>query len=214
VPEALLVALAGELRHRAATGRRFLLGITGPPGAGKSTLAEALVRRLGEDAALVPLDGFHLADEQLARLGRADRKGAPDTFDAAGFVALLRRLRDRDEPVVHAPRFRRELELAEAGAVGVGREVPLVVTEGSYLLCDGPFAPVRRLLDEVWFLDVDDELRRARLVARHVAHGRTPEAAARWVETTDEPNARVVAATRARADRVLEPAGSGSPGAS
>lgn len=188
-------------------GHRFLLGITGPPGAGKSTLAQEVVERLGGRAALVPMDGFHLADSALARLGRADRKGAPDTFDAAGYVALLRRLRDQQDEVVWAPVFRRELELAEAGAIAVGRAVEVVVTEGSYLLCDGPFAAVRGLLDQTWYVEVDDALRRERLVARHVRHGRSPAGAQAWVDATDEPNAALVASTRDRADRRVRAVG-------
>ena len=194
--------LASELRERAGAGR-LMVGIAGAPGAGKSTLAAAVVDRLGASAALVPMDGFHLADSVLAELGRSHRKGAPDTFDADGYVALLRRLRDQVEDVVYAPRFRRELELPEAGAIPVAREVSVVVTEGNYLLSDGPFASVRALLDEVWFVDLDDALRRERLVARHIRHGRSPEDAARWVESTDEPNARLILSRRDRADRVL-----------
>lgn len=200
-----------DLIGRAASlaSGRALLGITGPPGAGKSTLAEALVDALGDRAVLVPMDGFHLADAQLRRLGRADRKGAPDTFDAAGFTALLRRLRERNDDsddsddVVYAPDFDRDRELAEAGAIAVPREVPLVVTEGNYLLCDGPFAGVRDLLDECWWVDVDPDLRRQRLVERHVAHGRSRAEAEQWVERTDEPNARLVERTRDRADLVV-----------
>lgn len=149
------------------------------------------------------MDGFHLADDELRRLGRHDRKGAPDTFDAAGYVDLLRRLRDCRDEVVYAPLFRRELELAEAGALAVPRDVPLVVTEGSYLLAGGPFAAVRGLLDQVWFLDVDPDARRRRLVARHERHGRSPDAARAWVEHTDEPNAALVERTRDRADLVV-----------
>jgi pantothenate kinase len=149
------------------------------------------------------MDGFHLDDAVLRALGRHDRKGAPDTFDAEGYVALLRRLSERTDAVVYAPEFRRELELAAAGAIAVPREVPLVVTEGNYLLHDGAFAPVRALLTEVWYVDVDPEVRRARLVARHEAHGRSPDAARRWVETTDEPNARLVEQTRDAADLVV-----------
>ena len=195
-----------ELVRRArslASGGRALLGIAGPPGAGKSTLAEALVAALPGRAALVPMDGFHLADAELDRLGRRDRKGAPDTFDAAGYVHLLRRLRERTDEVVHAPLFLREQEQAVAGALAVPREVPLVVTEGNYLLAGDGFAPVRDLLDETWFVDVDPAVRRRRLVARHVGHGRTPEQAQRWVTATDEPNALLVEATRARADLVV-----------
>ena len=191
-------------RATALAGRgRALLGVAGPPGAGKSTLAAALVAALPDRAVLVPMDGFHLHDDELDRLGRRDRKGAPDTFDAAGYVHLLRRLRERGDDVVYAPRFLREQEQAVAGAVPVPREVPLVVTEGNYLLADGAFAPVRDLLHETWFVAVADAVRRRRLVARHVAHGRTPEQAERWVAHTDEPNARLVQATRARADLVV-----------
>jgi len=189
--------------QRLAGSGRALLGVTGSPGAGKSTLAADLVTALAGQAVLVPMDGFHLADEELDRLGRRHRKGAPDTFDAAGFVALLRRLRDRTDDVVYAPVFRRDRELAEAGALAVPRDVALVVTEGNYLLSDGAFAPVRDLLDETWFLTVDDALRRERLVARHVRHGRSPAEAEQWVAGTDEPNAQLVEATRERADLVV-----------
>ena len=196
-----------DLVERAAAltaGRgRAVLGLVGPPGTGKSTLAEALVAALEDRAVLVPMDGFHLADTELARLGRSDRKGAPDTFDAAGYVQLLRRLLERTDEVVYAPEFRRELELAEAGALPVPRSVPLVVTEGNYLLLDGPFAPVRDLLTECWYVDVDADLRLERLVDRHVRHGRSRAAALQWVERTDEPNARRVEATREHADLVV-----------
>lgn len=182
---------------------RSVVGIAGAPGAGKSTLAAAVVDALGGQAVLVPMDGFHLADAELRRLGRQERKGAPDTFDAAGYVALLRRVLARADDVVYAPVFDRGRELAEAGALPVPREVPLVVTEGNYLLMDGPFAPVRGLLTESWYVDVDADLRRSRLVERHVRHGRSHEAAAAWVATTDEPNARLVEAAAGHADLVV-----------
>jgi pantothenate kinase len=201
-----MTAPADLVERAAALGAgpgRAVLGVVGPPGAGKSTLAEALVAALGERAVLVPMDGFHLADSELRRLGRADRKGAPDTFDAAGYVHLLRRLVAQDDDVVYAPVFRRELELAEAGALAVPRPVPLVVTEGNYLLLDGPFAPVREVLTECWYVDVDPDLRLERLVARHERHGRTRAAALQWVEQTDEPNARLIESTREHADLVV-----------
>ncbi|MGN6244631.1 MAG: nucleoside/nucleotide kinase family protein [Motilibacteraceae bacterium] len=179
---------------------RVLLGLAGPPGAGKSTLATALVERLGEAAVLVPMDGFHLAQAELVRLGRADRKGAPDTFDIAGYVALLRRLRERDG-TVYAPRFDRHLEEPVAGAIPVGPDVQVVVTEGNYLLHDaGGWEQVRPLLDACWFLALDDAVRVERLVERHVAHGRSRAAAQEWVLRSDEANARLVAAGAARAD--------------
>jgi pantothenate kinase len=180
---------------------RALLGITGPPGAGKSALAEALVAALPDLAVLVPMDGFHLADEELDRLDRRDRKGAVDTFDAAGYVHLLRRLVARTDEVVYAPVFVREQEQAVAGALPVPKEVRLVVTEGNYLLADGAFAPVRALLTQCWYLDTPAW--RERLVARHVRHGRSPAAAEEWVARSDEVNARLVEQTRPRADLVV-----------
>lgn len=192
-----------RLQRLAQTGQRRVLGLVGPPGAGKSTLAAALLQALpAGQAVVVPMDGYHLAQSELMRLGRAARKGAPDTFDAAGFVALLRRLR---HPVpgetVYAPEFRREIEEPVANAIPVAPEVPLVITEGNYLLMDdGAWAGVRPLLDEAWYVDVDDGLRLDRLLRRHEQHGRSTQAARDWVATTDEPNARRIADTRPRAD--------------
>ncbi|MGJ7582226.1 nucleoside/nucleotide kinase family protein [Variovorax sp. RHLX14] len=188
-----------------ADGRRKLLGLVGAPGAGKSTLAAALLAALGERAQVVPMDGFHLANVELQRLGRADRKGAPDTFDSAGYVALLQRLRTQsDDEIVYAPEFRREIEEPVAGAIAVLPATQLVITEGNYLLHDaGAWARVAGLLDEVWYVDVDDALREERLVRRHRQFGRSEEAARAWVERTDAPNARLIAATRVRAHHML-----------
>ncbi|MFE4052470.1 nucleoside/nucleotide kinase family protein [Streptomyces sp. YIM B13518] len=190
-------------------GRRAILGIAGSPGAGKSTLAGELVRELngaGEPwVAQVPMDGFHLADAELDRLGRRDRKGAPDTFDAAGYAALLRRLREETyDDVVYAPGFERVLEQPVAGALPVPPTARLVVTEGNYLLLDtGAWARVRPQLDEVWFCVLDEEERVRRLVARHEEFGRSHAEAVAWVLRTDERNAALVAATRERADLVV-----------
>lgn len=190
-------------RARALLARpgRTLLGITGAPGSGKSTLAAAVAAQLGEEAVVVPMDGFHLADEQLRRLGRADRKGAPDTFDADGYIALLSRLRRTVDRPVFAPCFDRSRELAVAAAIAVEPRHRLVITEGNYLLVqDRPWHQVRPLLDEVWFLDVDEQERVAGLLRRHVFHGRTPSAAEAWVEANDQANAVLVQSTRTHAD--------------
>jgi pantothenate kinase len=200
--------LVERARRLAVPGRRRILGITGPPGAGKSMLAGALAEALGADAALVPMDGFHLANAELVRLGRRDRKGAPDTFDAAGYAALLGRLRAPGEDVVYAPDFRREIEEPVAGAIPVAPRVPLVLTEGNYLLLDArPWSRLRALLDQVWYLESEDEFRIPRLVARHIEYGKSPAEARAWVMGSDQRNAQVVAETRARADLVvrLEP---------
>lgn len=189
----------------AAQGRRLVLGIAGAPGAGKSTLAAHLVDSLDGLAVLVPMDGFHLAQAELRRLGREQRKGAPDTFDAAGYAGLLARLRaPTPGETVYAPAFDRTLEEAVAGSIPVDPGVPLVVTEGNYLLHDeGPWARIRPLLDEAWYLELDDDVRIRRLVDRHVRFGKQRPYAERWVHESDERNARLVAHGRDRADFVV-----------
>ena len=198
-----LDTLLARARQLAARGRRAILGVAGPPGGGKSTLARLVVEALGDAAVLVPMDGFHLAQAELVRLGRRDRMGAPHTFDAAGYVALLARVRSAAE-TVYAPEFRRPLEEPIAGAIAVAPDVPLVVTEGNYLLLgDGDWAGVRPLLDEAWYVEMDEETRLRWLIERHVEFGKTPEAARAWVLRSDQANAAVVAATRERADLVV-----------
>lgn len=202
--EGSLEELAARLLDRPG-GDRTIVGITGPPGVGKSTLAAALVEHLGPQVAVVvPMDGFHLAGCELERLGLAHRKGAPETFDVGGFAATLGRIAARDEPVVHAPLFDRALEEPVAAAVAVDAAVPVVITEGNYLLLDDPaWARARAHLDEVWYVAEDDRLRRERLRRRHEQFGRSAEAAQEWVDAVDEPNARVVAATARQADLVV-----------
>lgn len=196
--------LLERARELARRERRTIVGIAGQPGGGKSTLAQTVVAAVGSAAVLVPMDGFHLAQAELLRLGRRERMGAPDTFDALGYIALLRRLRDRTEEVVYAPQFRREIEEPIAGAIAVSRATPLVVTEGNYLLvADGPWAEVRAHLDECWYADLDEATRLRWLIQRHVDHGKTRQAAEEWVHRSDQANAAVVAATRDRADVVV-----------
>jgi pantothenate kinase len=198
-------ALERTAELAARPGPRAILGLAGPPGAGKSTLAARLAAHAGRPAVVVPLDGFHLADAELARLGRLGRKGAPDTFDAAGYVTLLGRIRKAEPGVtVYAPAFGRKIGQPIAGSIPVPSDVRLVITEGNYLLSDEPpWAAVRGLLDEVWWIDLGDAERCRRLVARHVRWGKTPAAAERFVSECDEANARAVAPGRDRADRIV-----------
>jgi pantothenate kinase len=173
-------------------GRSFL-GITGPPAAGKSTLAQRLADALAPDAAYVSLDGFHLAQRELERIGKADRKGAPDTFDALGYIALLCRLRNPSEGTVYAPVFHREIEDSIANEHAIHPSIKLVITEGNYLLV--PFVPwdrVTRLLDEVWYLELDQDTRIQRLIARHQAYGRNSEAARARATGPDQRNADLI----------------------
>ena len=189
------------------------VALVGHTGAGKTTLAEALVEALSASprdgcspdwVVHVPMDGYHLADVELARLGRSDRKGAPDTFDADGYAALLARLHQSADAVVYAPAFDRTLEQPVAGSIPVLPTTRLVITEGNYLLHDaGGWDRVRPHLDEVWFCDLDDDERRARLVARHTRFGKQHEHAVHWVADVDERNARLVGGTRERADLVV-----------
>ncbi|MCC3268614.1 nucleoside/nucleotide kinase family protein [Arthrobacter gengyunqii] len=196
--------LIQRARSLACSGTRRILGITGAPGSGKSTVARLLVDALGPDtAALVPMDGFHLANSLLKDLGRQQRKGAPDTFDDGGYAALLARLHGQsaEEPQIYAPDFRRELEESIGSALPVRATVPLVITEGNYLLLqEGHWPHARTLMDEVWYLEIDDVVRRKRLIRRHAEFGRTPDEARAWALGSDEANARLIIGHAHRAD--------------
>lgn len=198
-------ALVERARHLLERGSRTVLGIAAAPGAGKSTLAAQLQLALGTQAQVVPMDGFHLANSELQRLGRAGRKGAPDTFDAAGYCKLLQRLRTQQpDETVYAPEFRRELEEAVAGALPIAASTRLIITEGNYLLLDeGAWAGVRALLDEAWYLQLDDGIRQQRLLQRHMHFGRSQADALDWIANTDEPNARRIEACSHRADWLI-----------
>jgi pantothenate kinase len=200
-----LVAAARSLLGDAP---RALLGITGVPGAGKTTLAQALVAALNDGspglAVHVPMDGYHLADRVLEAHGTRGRKGAAETFDGWGYVELLRLLRSRPDHAVFAPGFDRDLEQPLAGAIEVPASARLVVSEGNYLLLDEePWSLVRGLVDEVWFCEADPERRSSALVERHVLFGKAPDVARAWIAAVDDPNAELVASTRERADRVV-----------
>jgi pantothenate kinase len=204
--------LLARAQRLVVPGERRLLGITGPPGAGKSSLAEPLVAALGPSARLVAMDGFHLAQTELHRLGRQEHKGTPDTFDVFGYLALLRRLRDRNEEVVYAPRFDRALEEPIGSAIAVPRDVPLVVTEGNYLLLDsGAWAGIRPLLDECWYINPDEDDRLSWLIARHERYGRSPKEARTWSLGSDQRNAELIEATKHLADVVIRPGGYAAP---
>ncbi|MGN7149508.1 nucleoside/nucleotide kinase family protein [Arthrobacter sp. SAFR-179] len=193
------------LRRRIAPGTRTILGIAGAPGSGKSTFAAWLQEQFTPGTSVVvPMDGFHLGNAIIAGTPLRQRKGAIDTFDAGGYLSLLRRLVRRDEAVVYAPEFRRSLDEPVAASIAVPADIPLVITEGNYLLAEQePWKEVRAQLDEVWFLETPPALRLQRLVDRHVSFGMDREAAVAWANGPDEANARLIQATRPAADRII-----------
>lgn len=192
-----------ELLNR-STDRTFV-GIVGKPGAGKSTLSAYLLQELkSSQVTVVPMDGYHLSNTVLQELGRADRKGAPDTFDVAGFASLLQRIRAEKSVDIYYPVFDRSIEESIAAQGVVTQETKVVIVEGNYLLHDsGGWEAIADLLDEIWFIDVDDEKRLERLIARHIAYGKSLEAAENWSRGSDEVNARTIAAGRSRAHAVI-----------
>ena len=193
-------ALAAKARGLKPKCRRTLIAIAGPPASGKSTLAAKLAKALGAGAAAVPMDGFHLDDSVLEARGLAGRKGAPPSFDAAGFVHAMRRL--AQEPEVILPVFDRTREIAIAGVLVVGPECEIAVVEGNYLLLDAaPWRDLLPLWDLSLYQDVPEAELRRRLVARWQRHGKAD--AEDWIETNDMPNARTVRDCRLPSDLVL-----------
>jgi pantothenate kinase len=197
-----LAARARALADR--TGGRVIVGIAGAPGAGKSTIAAAVADELGPAAVAVPMDGFHYPTAVLRELGRASRKGAPDTFDVDGYVALLERLRREHDRTVHAPGFDRVLDEPVPGQLAVPAAARIVITEGNYLLLPSPgWDRVRRLLDEVWYVRVEESVRLERLIERHRRFGKDEAAARAWATGPDEANARLIEAAQGAADLII-----------
>lgn len=198
-----LGALAEWIADDALGCPRYVFGLAGPPGSGKSTVAAHLADALG--AVVVPMDGFHLDNSELTRSGLSEVKGAPKTFDASGFVQLVAQLKQTDRPVL-APAFDRTADRTVDGAITIGTDERIVIVEGNYLLLDRPpWASLLQLFDGTGYLHIDDSTRIDRLVARHVSHGRSMDETREFVHRSDEPNAAIVAATRHRADVVIDP---------
>ena len=194
--------LAQEITTRGVVADRFIVGIAGPPGAGKSTIAAQIAAAIGVGARVVPMDGFHFDNAVLDRLGLRARKGAPETFDALGFVHLMQRLRSGGDAAIAV--FDRDADLARAGADLVTGADKYLIVEGNYLLLnEAPWRDLVPLFDLTVFIDVpEDELDR-RLVARWGHHGKTPAEARHWIDSNDMPNIRRVTQGSRRADIVI-----------
>ena len=185
--------------------RRIIVGIVGEPGAGKSTVTDFIFQNLeNESAALLPMDGFHYSNQVLKRLGRTDRKGAPDTFDASGFTALLSRIKSEPHVDIYFPIFHRDIEesIAAEGVIPAGTK--LIITEGNYLLLQSNgFAGIKPLLDESWYLQIDSQLRQSRLIERHQRFGKDPAAAKAWALGSDEQNGVIIRESAPEASRII-----------
>lgn len=193
--------LARLIRSKAGEVPRFVTAIAGPPGAGKSTLAAAVVAELGTGARVVPMDGFHYDDAVLTARGLRSRKGAPETFDAAGFLHLMGRLRTGEEVAI--PVFDRSMELSRAAADVVLPTDRFLIVEGNYLLLDeDPWRALGPLFDLTVFLDVPEAELDRRLVERWHHHGRDPVEARHWIDSNDMPNVRRVTRGSRKADVV------------
>ncbi|MFT3942290.1 MAG: nucleoside/nucleotide kinase family protein [Ancrocorticia sp.] len=204
-------SLEATLRQLAQQPDCTILGIVGAPGAGKTTLVESILAWSTANnltVAWLPMDGYHLADVELTRLGLLHKKGIIETFDGYGYVNTLRRIREGNEPVVYAPAFERDLEQPIAGALPIASGADLVLTEGNYLLDPSkPWTGVRDLVDEIWFVDASSETRRARLMTRHVQFGKSPQQASDWIDDVDAPNGVRIRTQMDRAHRIIDSEG-------
>jgi pantothenate kinase len=212
----LIAELATKVRNL-SHGSRYILGIAGIPGAGKSTLAEQLARGVNKQffassetlakispALVVPMDGFHLSNEKLEDLRLLHLKGIPDSFDAAGFVELLRSLRSNTTTAVYAPLFDRRTESSIEAGIVIKPEHKLCIVEGNYLLlAKNPWSEARQYFDQTWFLDVGIETVYPRLLSRHLLVKSESDAREK-IESTDLPNARLILDTANRADRLVK----------
>lgn len=184
---------------------RSIIGIVGKPGAGKSTVVSEIEKRFdSSQVSVIPMDGYHLSNEELISLDRRDRKGAPDTFDTQAFIELLSIVKNNAESEQRFPVFHREIEASIENEGSVPSGVKVIVVEGNYLFSEEHnWQGVFPLLDHTWFIEIDDEVRIERLIARHIRFGKTKEDAENWSKGSDEANARFIAKTASKAKNLI-----------
>jgi pantothenate kinase len=199
-----IATIAATIFKHAGRTKRFVVAIAGPPGSGKSTLSARLRDVLPQETVeVVPMDGFHFDDAILERRGLRSRKGAPETFDFAGFEALLKRIR-AGEPEIAIPIFDRSVELSRAAAVVISGEMKFILVEGNYLLLDeAPWARLAPLFDMTVFVDVPRAELERRLMQRWRDLGRSDEDARAWIASNDMPNIERVLSHRRPADMIV-----------
>jgi len=185
---------------------RTLIGIVGKPGAGKSTVVEQIQNKFRSyEVSVIPMDGFHLSNEELINLGRRNRKGAPDTFDVSGFISLIKKVKQEPQVDHKFPIFHREIEASVNDEGVVPKESKVIVIEGNYLFSEEHnWSGLFPLLDYTWFIEIDDEVRIERLIARHIRYGKTPVEAENWSRGSDEANARFIELTAHRASNIIK----------
>ena len=185
---------------------RSIIGIVGKPGAGKSTVVSEIEKRFdSSQVSVIPMDGYHLSNEELISLDRRDRKGAPDTFDTQSFISLISKVKNNPETELRFPIFHREIEASKADEGIVQSGVKVIVVEGNYLFSEEHnWEGVFPLLDHTWFIEIADEVRIERLIARHIRYGKTPEDAEKWSRGSDEANARFIELTAHRASNIIK----------
>jgi len=185
---------------------RSIIGIVGKPGAGKSTVVSEIENRFdSRQVSVIPMDGYHLSNEELISLNRRDRKGAPDTFDTNAFTSLITKVKNNPDSEHRFPIFHREIEASKPDEGVVQSNSKVIVIEGNYLFSEEHnWQGVFPLLDHTWFIEIDDEVRIERLIARHIRFGKTPEEAENWSKGSDEANARFIELTAHRASNKIK----------
>jgi len=185
---------------------RTIIGIVGKPGAGKSTVVAEIQKQFSpEEVAIIPMDGYHLSNDELIQLNRRDRKGAPDTFDVEGFTSLIAKVKNELDQEHTFPIFHREIEASKADEGRVSIKARVIVIEGNYLFSDEHnWSGVFPLLDQSWFIEIDDEVRMQRLIARHIKYGKSPQEAESWSKGSDEANAKFITETAHKAQRIIK----------